>query len=489
MNALQTLRNRLEPHLFRVIVVQGKSGYAPKSFVDHIKKMSLSRPIKGVFYFHDDTVETYFQRISEARDSILLLYGFSQFLTDKDKNGKRPGSAVCRKINQARDLLAKHKIALLFFLDAGDKQLQQFSNAMPDIFAFLDDVIIVPDAESSDKTPKSPEMFFLATSGYSSLGGDNPVSKRKELKRLRRAFRNRLKQKKVDVNILYQLTKLFRDLGEYAMWENFFRQYVVPFVMDSPTNEDAPYGISERDQFILKNDFAESLYWNGKYEDALGILLQLTTNPPFSSDHSMVAHTFNSLGNVYYSRLQFDKAEELYKRALEIFEKSVTPNHNDIAATLNNLGNLYGAQFRLDEAESCFRRALEIREGACPPYDPRTTYILNNLAGLYMMQGLYEKAKPLSEQVLEAREKTLGSDHPFLARALSNLATIYSKQGSYERADDLYSRSLEIMRRTLSPGHPDFTLVLNNYIEFLRTIGQETKAAKLKEQVGNELSK
>jgi len=49
---------------------------------------------------------------------------------------------------------------------------------------------------------------------------------------------------------------------------------------------------------------------------------------------------------LYYTQGKFRKAEQLYKLALEIQEKTLKPGHQDIATLLNNLVTLYTAQGR-----------------------------------------------------------------------------------------------------------------------------------------------
>ncbi len=56
------------------------------------------------------------------------------------------------------------------------------------------------------------------------------------------------------------------------------------------------------------------------------------------------------------------KPSLLYRRALEIYEKSLGKDHPDVAKSLNNLALLYYAQGKYDEAEPMYRRALEIYE-------------------------------------------------------------------------------------------------------------------------------
>ncbi|MBT6561325.1 MAG: tetratricopeptide repeat protein, partial [Candidatus Scalindua sp.] len=86
--------------------------------------------------------------------------------------------------------------------------------------------------------------------------------------------------------------------------------------------------------------------------------------------------------------------------------------HPDDATTLNNLALLYSTQGKYEEAEPLYKRSLEIKEKSFGPDHPDVATTLNNLADLYRQQGKYEEAEPLYLRDLEITEKSLGPDHP-----------------------------------------------------------------------------
>jgi tetratricopeptide (TPR) repeat protein len=72
----------------------------------------------------------------------------------------------------------------------------------------------------------------------------------------------------------------------------------------------------------------------------------------------IVAELYRDLGRLA-------EAEPLYKRALEIRERTLPAGHPDIAQSLNNLALLYQAQGRLAEAEPLYKTQLG-SNGAAP---------------------------------------------------------------------------------------------------------------------------
>jgi len=177
-------------------------------------------------------------------------------------------------------------------------------------------------------------------------------------------------------------------------------------------------------------------------------------------------------------RAQYNEAEPLLKRALEILEKTVGSEHPNTAVSLNNLGELYKSQGQYREAEPLLRRALEISQKALGPHHPETAKILNNLAGIYRRQGLCKEAESASSRALGILEKVLGPDHPDTARSLNILAGIHIDQGAYDQAGRLSKRALAILEKVGSD-QPDTAVCLNNLAEVYRRQGQYGEAQAL----------
>ena len=70
----------------------------------------------------------------------------------------------------------------------------------------------------------------------------------------------------------------------------------------------------------------------------------------------------NNLAELLRETNRHAEAEPIYRRALEIWEKSLGADHPDVAQSLNNLALLLQATNRLPEAEPLIRRALKIDE-------------------------------------------------------------------------------------------------------------------------------
>ncbi len=94
------------------------------------------------------------------------------------------------------------------------------------------------------------------------------------------------------------------------------------------------------------------------------------------------ARLLNQAGFYQHARAKYQEAEQLFKRALAIYEKSLGSDHPYVATSLNNLAGLYRAQGRFDEAEPLYERSLAICKKALGDEHPNTILVSKNLAGL-----------------------------------------------------------------------------------------------------------
>src|SRR5690242_1814825 len=121
-------------------------------------------------------------------------------------------------------------------------------------------------------------------------------------------------------------------------------------------------------------------------------------------------------------------------------------------ASLIRLGTLKQEAGSFAEAEECFRRALEIGDRTFGPQNPDLIILLNDLTRLYLKQSAYGSAEPLLLRLLELK-RSKGEDHPEVATVLASLASVRQALGMHESAETLWRRVLDIRERTLAPNH------------------------------------
>ncbi len=218
----------------------------------------------------------------------------------------------------------------------------------------------------------------------------------------------------------------------------------------------------------------------GDYTNARLWLEKLTKDRHHESHECWkLAQAQHELAIIYKDIGQFEKAESLYQKSLEITEKSLGDQNINVAFSLASLGNLYLLQKKYKKAEPLYRRALTIVEKERGKDHPSIADILNSQGELYRLEGNYEKAESLYLRSMEISNKSLGGESPATANALHNLGVMYSDMGDNKKAEHYYERALEILKLTFGQEHPKVAFGLNNLALLYKDTRQYEKAELL----------
>ena len=190
----------------------------------------------------------------------------------------------------------------------------------------------------------------------------------------------------------------------------------------------------------------------------------------------LVASASNQLGGVLYQTSQFEEAEQLIRRVLDISRDTLGGQHPIVAVHLNNLAMLLRDTNRIEEAERLVRQALEIDETTLGDRHPTFAVHLNSLASLLRITNRIEEAEALARRALEIDQATLDSQDLTLARHSNDLAILLCDTNRIEEAEPLIRRALDIydsFRVKNGHEHPDHQLTKANY-QALQQLLQQT---------------
>ena len=126
---------------------------------------------------------------------------------------------------------------------------------------------------------------------------------------------------------------------------------------------DRTLGAENPDLIILLNDLTRLYLKQSAYSSAEPLLLRLLElKRNKGEDHPEVATVLASLAGVRRALGMHESAEQLWRRVLEIRERTLAPNHFATASALEHLGEACAARGKIREALAAFQRALTIRE-------------------------------------------------------------------------------------------------------------------------------
>jgi tetratricopeptide (TPR) repeat protein len=242
--------------------------------------------------------------------------------------------------------------------------------------------------------------------------------------------------------------------------------------------------------------WCESLYWQGRYREAIGPAREADTIRP--NDLLIVSW----LGIALLAAGDYSPAEAELRKAAALDERSAAPEMTDgspaLASSLrslrlSNLAEVFRVQGNFASAESLYKQAVQLDERTPGPPTPEMAIRLSNYGGLLETEGLfafqqkraeeanrdYRKAGELYQKALAIDEKTVGPKHPDYARVLNNLGQLARRERNDEEAARLFRRALAIDEAALGREHPDVATVLNNLGAVLSDHGDRADAEPL----------
>jgi tetratricopeptide (TPR) repeat protein len=137
------------------------------------------------------------------------------------------------------------------------------------------------------------------------------------------------------------------------------------------------------------------------------------------------AQNMVALADICHSEKRDAEAEDLYRRAFDVQEKSLTPQTAGNARVLSfmfPLQNFLRDQGRLSEIEPVYQRALATQEQYLGPDDYSLGDTLHMLASVYREEGKFDAALPLCQRALEISAKYYGENDHHVAGILNEFA-------------------------------------------------------------------
>ena len=261
-----------------------------------------------------------------------------------------------------------------------------------------------------------------------------------------------------------------------------------------------PAAVRESTAASVYNDYGLMLKETGDWNGAEAALTRAAGMREREHD-PRVAEVWSSLGDLCYTRGDFERAEALFRksvascetagkddnrcgsplnglaltlmrhgldddarvlleRALHIFERIYGPNHPKLAAVLNNLGNLAEHKHDYKRAEANLSRAMSIWIASFGPDYPEVASANSNLGTLFMHRRQWPKAESYYQKALSIDEK--GNDRRTVGRDLNNLGVLYSGMKRHADAEDCFNRAVHVYEESDGPASPAVASVVLN---------------------------
>lgn len=152
----------------------------------------------------------------------------------------------------------------------------------------------------------------------------------------------------------------------------------------------------------------------------------------FENDPLLHAQLLDSIGHVYRSWGEYDRARQLLEQARDL-RQDHRASPLDIAASSHSLGRCYHDLGHYEKAEEHYQQALAIRRHHLNGDDPQVIATEFDLGWLFA-ENKHPAGEELLLKVIETRRRMLGDGHRDVAVARLALAASLSDQGHSVRA-------------------------------------------------------
>src|SRR2546429_2481571 len=232
------------------------------------------------------------------------------------------------------------------------------------------------------------------------------------------------------------------------------------------------------DQWVATYQQASQAFGGGNYSEAERVLLTvLRSAEKWYPRDRRLADALGMLGKSYRADHNYQEAEPILRRALELYESIPLGDKSEIGRIRLNLGNIYRDQNRYQEAEQYYLEALPILEKNPLPTGFDRGGALLNLGYIRVLQGRYSEAEDFLKRSISAYGSAYGAFvQQDLSNAISQLANVYDFEGRYPEAKEQYVKALAIQEKIPGPNSVDMSGILTGLADVYTKLGQTSKA-------------
>lgn len=228
-----------------------------------------------------------------------------------------------------------------------------------------------------------------------------------------------------------------------------------------------PFGDTE--EFGLDTDIGSMLELGEKRIDA-----ELSNQP------EVKAALNSTIGRVYFSLGEFDRAEELYSEALQIAESDGL--ERDLPLYTFRLGRVYQQIANNRGADSLLKKSIELFENSEEGFqNPEAVSALAVYGSFsWFNKGDTKTAEEYLLKSLQQRQIHFAESDSLMAPAYNDLANLYHSQGDFKEAEKYYKQAVDTYTK-LYADNPRTAITMANFSMLLRDQGKFEEAKQYQE--------
>ncbi len=176
-----------------------------------------------------------------------------------------------------------------------------------------------------------------------------------------------------------------------------------------------------------------------------------------SNQPSVEAHLQNTIGNIYAALGEFQNAEQMARKALELRRSDPASQPADISESLFDLAHHLWSQGKLSEAEKIAREGLTLATNVVTKVpgkkDALVAKSLAQLGVIVQDQGKLAEAEGLFRESLAVRKQVAGHEHS-RAQTLNTLSGVLTLEGKMGEAENTSREALKLFGWSFRQGDP-----------------------------------
>lgn len=189
-----------------------------------------------------------------------------------------------------------------------------------------------------------------------------------------------------------------------------------------------------------------------------------------------VSQNLVALAGVLRRQAKYDEAIPMLETSLRLATNAVGRKNLDVAQSLNHLARTLSLAKRSAEAVPFAREAIQIERDILGVAHPETAASLGNLAGILGDLGRYDEAEDARRESLAMLRTVYGTEHPYIAATINSLGDLMMRKRDFAAAERYYRESLAMHRRTLSKTNPNLAAPLTGLGRALLALGRPADA-------------
>lgn len=271
---------------------------------------------------------------------------------------------------------------------------------------------------------------------------------------------------------LIRVGTLKQDLGQLAESERLFREALAMFKRHLPPNDQQVV-----DATIMIGRVLEQ---RGAYDQSIQTLNQaMGLLSGKEASRKELSACLGLLANAYFGLGDYQRADSLNRRALEIDRQLYGEHHPDLGDDFVNLGQIQTQWGHYAEAEKYFRQAMDINRSWFGQDNPQTADVATYVAQSLTLQGREAEAEPLLKQALAALESAYREPNPRVALTLGELGKVAKALGRLNEAEADFKRAAAIYQSVYGDQHRTTAAALFNLASVYSAKKQYPQAEKL----------